>query len=81
MSEFVGSHTDLAVELLAEAKAAEARGRRDLARDLRDEAHLHAMLALVEQQRAANVVAAINQWGGSESHWPFEVRKALGVAL
>lgn len=42
-------------------------------------AQVHATLYLAEQQRTANVIAAIGRWGCTESSWPAEVREGLGL--
>jgi hypothetical protein len=38
-----------------------------------------ALLALVEQQRIANTLAAINEYGRDTLSWPPLIREALGI--
>lgn len=45
-----------------------------------ERAQVHATLYLAEQQRIANLIAAIDKWGGEVPSWPLAIREGLGIA-
>lgn len=74
----MADHKARAEELLAEAL--ESRTGTEVEASRQNQAMVHAMLAVAEQLRVANVIAATGQFGSDPAGWPSEIREALGVS-